>query len=167
VTAAPDLAAAVVAFRSWRLAGERLMSPFVPCRWEDRTMHALCFDANRGLTRGVGWLDEPHESPHEQCQCGIYAYHAPGPRSWFGEAYWCEGVVSAWGRLVVHNDGFRAEHARVEAVAVPRTLREFGAAHVHRAAERLGVPVIAHDDLEGYAAALGGGVPTTLRPGEG
>jgi len=32
VTAAPDLAAAVVAFRSWRLAGERLMSPFIPCR---------------------------------------------------------------------------------------------------------------------------------------
>jgi hypothetical protein len=165
VSAAPDLAAAVVAFRSWRLAGERLMSPFIPCRWSGRVMHATCFDANRGLTRGVGWLHEPHESPHEDCQCGIYAYHSPGPRSWFGEAYWCEGVVSAWGRLVVHNDGFRAQDARVEALAVPDELRRVGAEQVHRAAAALGVPVVPHDDLESFAAALGGGVPAALLPG--
>jgi hypothetical protein len=162
---APDLAARVVAFRSWRLAGERLMSPFIPCRWQDRVMHAACFDANRGLTRGVGWLEEPHLSPHEACQCGIYGYYTPGPRSWFGEAYWCEGVVSAWGRLVVHGDGFRAEHARVEALAVPDGLRRFGVGHVHRAAETLEVPVIAHDELEDFAADLGGTVPPALRPG--
>jgi hypothetical protein len=164
VTAAPDLAAAVVAFRSWRLAGGRLMSPFVPCRWQGRVLHAACLDANRNLTRGVGWLSEPHRSPHEACQCGIYAYHTPGPRPWFGEAYWCEGVVSAWGRLVVHADGFRAEHVRVEALAVPENLTRIGAAHVDRAATDLGVPVIAHDELRGFAARLGGGVPAALRP---
>jgi hypothetical protein len=165
VTEAPDLAAPVVAFRSWRLAGERLMSPFIPCRWLGAVMHAACYDANRRLTRGVGWLAAPHCSPHEDCQCGIYAYHTPGPRSWFGEAYWCEGVVSAWGRLVVHADGFRAEHVRVEALAVPRRLVRIGAAHVDRAAAALGVPVIAHGELEDFAARLGGGVPTALRPG--
>jgi hypothetical protein len=164
VSVAPDLAGAVVAFRSWRVAGERLMSPFIPCRWEGRTMHARCFDANRRLTHGVGWLDEPHDSPHEACQCGIYAYHTPGPRSWFGEAYWCEGVVSAWGRLVVHRDGFRAEHLRVEAVAVPDRVRGRGADQVRRAAAALGVPVIEHEGLEAFAAALGGGVPAALRP---
>jgi hypothetical protein len=164
VNAAPDLLGPVVAFRSWRLAGGRLMSPFIPCRWEGRTMRAACFDANRGLTRGVGWLDEPHESPHEDCQCGIYAYYTPGPRSWFGEAYWCEGVVSAWGRLVVHADGFRAEHARVEALAVPGPLPRLGAEQVHRAADALGVPVIGQEQLEDFAAALGGGVPAALRP---
>ena len=164
MSAAPDLVAPVVAFRSWRLAGERLKSPFIPCRWEDRVMHAACYDANRTLTRGVGWLAEPHDSPHEACQCGIYAYHTPGPRSWFGEAYWCEGIVSAWGRLVVHHDGFRAEHARVEALAVPDGLERFGAAQVHRAAEALGVPLVLHDELEAVAASLGGGVPDALRP---
>jgi hypothetical protein len=164
VIAAPDLAAAVVAFRSWRLAGDRLMSPFIPCRWRGRVMHATCFHANRTLTRGVGWLNEPHRSPHEDCQCGIYAYHTPGPRSWFGEAYWCEGVVSAWGRLVVHPDGFRAEHACVEAVSVPDGVVRFGAAHIHRAAAELGVPVVPHDELENFAARMGGGVPATLRP---
>jgi hypothetical protein len=161
---APDLAAEVVAFRSWRLAGDHLMSPFIPCRWDGRVMHATCFDANRGLQRGVGWLDEPHESPHQACQCGIYAYHAPGPRSWFGEAYWCEGVVAAWGRLVVHGDGFRAERARVEALAVPPGLHRLGTPHVHAAAAALAVPVIAHDELEDFATDLGGGVPLALRP---
>ena len=164
MSAAPDLAAAVVAFRSWRLAGGRLMSPFIPCRWQGRVMDAACFDANRRLTRGVGWLAGPHESPHEACQCGIYAYHTPGPRSWFGEAYWCEGVVSAWGRVVVHGEGFRAEHVRVEALAVPERLVRVGAAQVHRAAADLGVPVIPHDELEAFAARLGGGVPVALRP---
>jgi hypothetical protein len=165
VTAAPDLAAPVVAFRSWRLAGERLMSPFIPCRWQGAVMHATCYDANRRLTRGVGWLDAPHSSPHEDCQCGIYAYHSPGPRSWFGEAYWCEGVVSAWGRLVVHGDGFRAEHARVEALAVPAALTRFGAEQVGRVGAALGVPVLAHDELEDFAERRGGGVPASLLPG--
>jgi hypothetical protein len=164
VTAAPDLAAPVVAFRSWRLAGGRLMSPFIPCRWNGRVMRATCFDANRSLTRGVGWLDEPHDSPHEACQCGIYAYHTPGPRSWFGEAYWCEGVVSAWGRVVVHPDGFRAEHARVEALAVPDGLASPGAVQVQRAAAALGVPLVPHGELEVFADRMGGGVPDVLRP---
>src|SRR4051794_32893655 len=122
-------------------------------------MHATCYDANRGLTRGVGWLDTPHASPHPQCQCGIYAYHTPGPRSWFGEAYWCEGIVAAWGRIVVAADGFRAEHARVEALAVAEG---FAPGQVIAAAEALGVPVV--DDLEAHAAALGDGVPASLRP---
>ena len=158
---APDLVAPVVAFRSWRLAGDQLVSPFIPCRWDGRVMHAHCYDANRTLTRGVGWLDGPHDSPDEACQCGIYAYHAPGPRSWFGEVYWCEGIVSAWGRLVVHADGFRAEHARVEAVATPAGQ---GPERVRAAAQRLGVPVVAHEALEEFAAGLGGGVPVSLLP---
>src|SRR4051794_11677584 len=156
---APDLIAPVIAFRSWRLAGAQLVSPFIPCRWEGRVMHATCYDANRTLTRGVGWLAAPHTSPHPECQCGIYAYHTPGRRSWFGEAYWCEGVVSAWGRIVVHGDGLRAEHARVEALTVPDGFRPD---QVAAAAEALGVPVV--EDLLGHAATLGEGVPAALRP---
>ncbi len=161
---APDLAAAVVAFRSWRLSGDQLVSPFIPCRWSGRVMHAQCYDANRTLTRGVGWLDEPHDSPHADCQCGIYAYHTPGPRGWFGEAYWCEGVVSAWGRLLVHGDGFRAEHAAVEALAIPEGLELAGPAQVRAAAAALGVPLLPHDELPAFATSLGGGVPPALLP---
>jgi hypothetical protein len=152
----PDLASPLVAFRSWRLSGGRLVSPFVPCRWDGRAMRATCFDANRRLTRGEGWLAEPHASPDPRCQCGIYGYWTPGPRSWFGEAYWCEGVITAWGRVEIHRDGFRAEHARVEALAVPERAFPGTDRAVAAAAEALGVPVVAYADLPDVAAAHGG-----------
>jgi len=117
-------------------------------------MHAQCFDANRRLTRGDGWLAEPHASPDPRCQCGIYGYFTPGPRSWFGEAYWCEGVVTAWGRVEIHRDGFRAEHARVEALAPPE--RGYGAGAVAEAAQALGVPLLAAGELEAFATGFGG-----------
>ena len=154
---APDYAAPLVAFRSWRLSGGRLVSPFIPCRWEGRLQHAVCYDANRRLTRGEGWLQEPHASPHPECQCGIYGYFAPGPRSWYGEAHWCEGVITAWGRVEVHRDGFRAEHARVEALAVPE--RVHFPAHrdaVREAADALDVPLLAYAEIDAFAEGLGG-----------
>jgi hypothetical protein len=156
VTAAPDVATPLVAFRSWRISGGRLVSPFIPCRWDGREMHAACYDANRTLTRGAGWLAEPHASPDPRCQCGIYGYFVPGPRSWYGEAYWCEGVVTAWGRIEVHHDGFRAEHARVEAVAAPEDGYANAVAAVREAAETIGVPLIERAELQVFAADLGG-----------
>jgi hypothetical protein len=161
---APDLSAPVAGFRAWRIANGRLVSPYIPCRWEGRVMHARCYDANRVLTRGEGWLDEPHGSPHPDCQCGIYAYHSPGLRSYYGEQWWCEGVIAAWGRIEVHADGMRAEFARVEALGVP----DLGNPHVRPAVEAigadLGVPVLAAGELPEMADALGGRIPHGLRP---
>jgi hypothetical protein len=156
MTAAPDLSAPIVAFRSWRVSGERLVSPFIPCRWDGRVMHAACYDANRTLTRGTGWLSEPHTSPDPRCQCGIYGYFTPGPRSWFGEAWWCEGIISAWGRVEVHADGLRAEHARVEALALPEAGDRLGATAIRAAAAELGVPLLEPGGLRAFADALGG-----------
>jgi hypothetical protein len=164
VTRAPDLAAPVAGFRSWRIANGKLLSPYIPCRWEGRTLHAECFDANRSLQRGRGWLAEPHSSPHPDCQCGIYAYHRPGLRTYYGELWWCEGVIAAWGRLVVHADGWRAEHARLEALARPDRDDPRLEAALGALAERLGVPLVARGELEAVAADAGGVLPGTLRP---
>ena len=165
MTTAPDLIEPVVGFRAWRIANGKLLSPYVPCRWEGRLMHASCFDANRALLHHEGWLTEPHRSPDPECQCGIYAYHRPGLRTYFGEHYWCEGVISAWGRLVVHADGWRAEHARVEALSLvdPGDLRLAQALWI--IAERLGVPVVAAGELEHVAETAGRPVPASLLPG--
>lgn len=164
---APDLAVPVIGFRSWRIADGALQSPYIPCRWRGRVMHAACYDANRVLVRGEGWLDEPHASPHPDCRCGIYAYHRPGLRSYYGERWWCEGIVAAWGRIEVHEDGLRAEHARVEALALldrddPRLVTT-----VEVIAARLGVPVVGTASLPRVADRLGGGVPRVLRPAPG
>jgi hypothetical protein len=160
---APDLTAPVAGFRAWRIANGRLVSPYIPCRWEGRVMRAECYDANRGLVRGEGWLDRPHDSPHRDCRCGIYAYHTPGPRTYFGESWWCAGVVSAWGHLEVHADGLRAQFARVEALAEPETADARLSAVVRGIAERLEVPLVAVGELPDVAEALGGTLPDTLR----
>ena len=161
---APDLAAPVIGFRSWRIANGRLQSPYIPCRWEGRVMHAECYDANRALLRGEGWLAEPHDSPHPDCQCGIYAYHRPGLRSYYGEQWWCEGLVAAWGRIEVHADGLRAEYARVEALAVPELGNRALAPAVEAIGAGLGVPVVPSGELSDLADRLGGPLPQQLRP---
>jgi len=157
---APDLVEPVVGFRAWRIVGGRLMSPYIPVRWEARVMHAECLPANRRLLFGAGWVAEPHASPHPDCKCGIYAYHRPGVRTWFGEFETVEGVVSCWGRIEVHADGLRAEHARVEALALPRTAP--GA--IPAVADVLGAPLVPRDELASAAAAYGAPLPASLRP---
>jgi hypothetical protein len=164
VIAAPDVVGTVAGFRSWRVANGKLVSPYVPCRWEGRVLHAECFDANRALQQGRGWLAAPHASPHPDCQCGVYAYDRPGLRSYYGEVWWCEGVISAWGRLVVHPDGWRAEHARVEALALPGVEDPRLADAVAAIARRLQVPLVARDELGAVVQAAGGLVPGALRP---
>ncbi|WP_205695516.1 hypothetical protein [Conexibacter sp. SYSU D00693] len=161
---APDLAGAVVGFRAWRLVGDRLLSPYIPCRWEGRLLHADCFDANRRLQQGRGWLAEPHASPHPDCQCGIYAYHRPGTQAYYGEFDWTEGVVTCWGRIEAHRAGLRAEHARIEALARPPANEPRRRTAVEAVARRLGVELVPRDELEAVAARLGGPLPESLRP---
>jgi hypothetical protein len=164
VTGAPDLVEPVVGFRVWRVIGERLLSPYIPCRWEGPELHAVCYPANRSLLFGRGWLDEPHPSPHPRCRCGIYAYHRPGVQSYVGEWEWLEGVVTAWGRIEVHADGLRAEHARVEALGLPRD-GERGAGHAARAiAARLGVELLPRAELPEAAGGYGAPLPSALVP---
>jgi hypothetical protein len=127
-------------------------------------MRARCFDANRVLLRGEGWLDEPHASPHPDCQCGVYAYHRPGLRSYYGEQWWCEGVIAAWGRIEVHADGLRAEYARVEALGIPDLTNDRLVPAVEAIGARLGVPVTSAEALPELAERLGGTVPESLRP---
>jgi hypothetical protein len=127
-------------------------------------MHAECFDANRSLLLGEGWLDEPHASPDPRCQCGIYAYHRPRLRAYYGEVWWCEGLICAWGRIEVHADGLRAEHARVEALARPPHDDPRVVPTVESIADRLAVPVVDRAELPEVAVRIGAPVPASLLP---
>jgi hypothetical protein len=158
---APDLVEPVVAFRAWRVIDGRLLSPYIPCRWDGPVMHAECFPANRTLEFGRGWLAAPHASPHPKCRCGIYAYHRPGTQSYFGEWEWLEGVVTVWGRIEAYDAGLRAEHARVEALARPGDRDDRSARAI---AARLGVDLIDRAELSEAAAAYGAPMPTSLLP---
>ena len=61
----------------------------------------------------------PHFPPEPDCSCGIYAHHPVGKAGleWLenvlaADAGRIAGVISAWGNLEVHLDGFRAEIAK-------------------------------------------------------
>jgi hypothetical protein len=164
VSVAPDLAEPVVGFRAWRMVDGLLLSPYIPCRWDGPVMHAECWPANRALLFGRGWLSGEHESPHPDCRCGIYAYHRPGRQTYFGEFEWTEGVVTVWGRIEAHADGLRAEHARVEALALPSARERDRHRSARVIAERLGVPLVGRGGLEEAAAAFGAPLPAGLLP---
>jgi hypothetical protein len=164
VSPAPDLLAPVVGYRAWRILGDRLLSPYIPCRWDGPLMHAACFPANRRLVFGDGWVDGHHASPHPECQCGIYAYHRPGAQAYFGEFEWTEGIVTVWGRIEAHAKGLRAEHARVEALALPDQRTSARREAIEAIAARLGVPAVPRASLETVATEFGAPLPPSLLP---
>ena len=162
--AAPDLLEPVVGFRAWRIIEDRLYSPYIPVRWPERVHHARCYPANRALLFGDGWLEEPHGSPHPACKCGIYADHRPVTDRYFGEFDWAAGIVTVWGRVEVHADGLRAEHAEVRALAIKPGWSARRADGVRRVAAALGVPAVLEGDLEAVAGGLGAPIPPSLLP---
>jgi hypothetical protein len=113
----------VQGFRTWRLSLDRLSTPSLigqgDTRWErdGRPTVASCLPPREF---------EPNHAPGERspagrCSCGLYASHpwSRDPNSDFmrvdGMGLEPEdvfGVIEAWGRIEVHDDGFRAEFAR-------------------------------------------------------
>jgi hypothetical protein len=73
------------------------------------------------LERAQCALHADHEPPDPTCTCGLYALFRPGSATVsLGAA---NAVVAARGRCVLGDRGFRAAAARIEAVALPATVR--------------------------------------------
>lgn len=117
------------------------------------------------------------ECPSSDHECGIYALHDPSD-FWYGKdsirmslsAIWAgghddpivSGVIAAWGNMEVHHSGFRTQHARVVALALPGTKRD--AAVARAVANAYGVPLVPVDELPRIAAEFGSTVPVEMRP---
>ena len=102
----------VLAFRGWEIGFDGQSFSLVShyreglTRWTpNQPLEAKC------LRR----TDEPHESPHANCQCGLYA--AKEPTDSIGSI---TGTVEMWGRYVEHERGWRAEYAYPVALAACR-----------------------------------------------
>ena len=76
------------------------------------------------------------------------------------------GAVASWGRLRVHGDGFRAEHACVVALAYPPETRADEVRKLERVAVRYRVELVPLDRLEQAASRHGSPLPDSLRPQE-
>lgn len=94
-----------------------LRAQYIDRVWLSGEATARCEE--RGLLWAQFTLPEPHESPDSRCYCGLHAYY-DGARA--AEAFQPGQVVAlvgAAGKIVPHDDGFRAARMRVEAVWDP------------------------------------------------
>ena len=145
----PLLAGAIHGVRTWRVewsdGDARLGAPVYGGEWaRGRPTRASCEAAGRA--------HPGRRAPARSCSCGLYALHPRDEaiadleqrRSYDDEPFGTvAGIVEAWGRVEVHEDGFRAEYAR------PKALAAIGTAPgsdeellIERLAERHGAAVL-------------------------
>lgn len=121
-------------------------------------------------------LQEPHESPAEDCVCGFAAYLAPedmphdlitvNPEPYFCEVkslelrggfYWPPAtpdggilaLVWAWGTVYVHETNYRSQYMSIAALV---DCGGWKTEVARRHAARLGVPLLNLDDAKRFAA---------------
>lgn len=94
-------------FRRFRLQGDRLLPAVRGRAWTAPTTVARC-----GRTPA-------HDAPVATCSCGVHAWYHPADAradSGYGDV---AAVIAARGRVILCEQGYRAQQARVEAVALP------------------------------------------------
>jgi hypothetical protein len=74
------------------------------------------------------------------------------------------GIVTLWGKIEVHRDGMRAEHARIGALAYLKDLGKDHERRVREIAEYLGVDVVEQSELALAAAEYGKPLPREMIP---
>jgi hypothetical protein len=109
VSSAPLVPGPLYGLRTWRVVSrdgcEGLSAPQRGTPW----------------TLGGGWLEatcgEGHAAPAADCRCGIHAWHPrrASARRVLRSRFDLPGIVEADGAVEVHEDGFRAQRARVYA----------------------------------------------------
>lgn len=147
----PTYAAAALGYRTWLLQDNRL------------------FSTGKGETIWIPGVNQArcdeHDSPHEECSCGLYAYHRLsraqdlyekvnlvsriyGPRKVFPLI----GAVAFRGRVQSHHDGLRGEEACILALAlIPGSFTAEQESEAEQIAADYGVPLVLLDEIEGYA----------------
>ena len=162
---APDLIEPVVAFRSWRVVEERLRSVYLPVIWAERDMTAACMCSESPDADAPRAAEPGHGVPDRGCTCGIYAYYEPDLNFPTVDYRGVAGIVTLWGSIELHEEGMRAEHARIEALALYSrwSVRQLDA--VRAVARDLGVDIVDLDDIVEAAGRYGRPVAPELVPG--
>ena len=125
----PDSVTPIVAWRYWRLSGDRLLrsltgrhQPWAP----GHALEARCrfdhVDRSDWRYRLVsGFSVDPHAAPAEGCTCGLYAArsleHLRG-QMLFGLHRMVVGQVALWGKVIPGQHGYRAEFAYPQRLCV-------------------------------------------------
>lgn len=137
--------APIVGFRAWRprLHGEslRLVSLYRDAPW----------NGNRPTTASCD-IRSNHAAPALRCTCGLYACHSLRAAALYVDVTDVVfGAVLGWGRVYLHENGWRAQHAQVlcfTSIGLPRE-------EEIRVAAAAGLPLLPSSGVETYAAEFG------------
>jgi hypothetical protein len=185
----PVLTGEVVGYRQWRVTPDlelRAAAHRGRDVWSLGENAAVCrrmCDPVSGsiFSTLVGPIAAPcDDTPGPDCECGFYGLHSPNDL-WYGSSALStlsglftfstglddpdplvSGVIVAWGKMQVHHQGFRAEFARVAALAIPESKRDAAVARAVAAA--YDVPCVPAKALPKIGDEFGSTVPEGLRP---
>lgn len=170
----------VIGYRSWVVGAGDELWPLSSTRrpWQPGINTARCNCVSRGSSLKSEWswyagrrVLEPapgHPAPQGDCDCGLYSWRRP-VKAWHTDARYASaqrvgGAVASWGRLQVHDNGFRAEHACVVTLGYPPGATLDAVAELERLAARYRVDLVALGELEQAASRHGSPLPDLLRP---
>lgn len=159
---APDLIEPIVGWRLWLVVADGgyfwLESMLHPVRWMPRrALDARCHPHRRCYFCNPAEVESfpPHDAPAEACECGIYASRLPETLTPYLDSTYpgraavdrVLGRVRLWGKAIVGERGWRAEHAYPDAIYVPRrTAGELGglpkSADIAAGLRDYGIPVL-------------------------
>lgn len=168
---------AMLGFRRWIIKRQGLA-----CRggvWTPGINESVCrrLNATSGLYY-AGELEEiarghpAYHAPNSNCSCGLYAWHTLERLRHRNNGFFYVGeppieifgAVAGWGPAVVHNTGWRAQYARILAIAVAEHETPFVTAVAQGVAQHHGVPLVPFDMLQLEGARHASGVPEALIP---
>ena len=81
------------------------------------TCPAICDTTLRGYRE----RDTGHEVPAWDCSCGFYALSSEHSRRLDPRDWWAP--VTLWGRVIEHENGWRAQYQRIDALCAPTSCR--------------------------------------------
>lgn len=151
----------VIGYRAWKIDPDKRMlcGPVSRTVWPcDRKLEASCeeiFASKKG--RDFARIEAPHQTPGHECPCGIYGFHSLEDARYFGiHSTTVLGVAAFWGRISVHTTGFKAQFARILAIADHLEDRDLGwTTALDSITERYMIPAIPEDLLEQYGLTFG------------
>lgn len=159
----PDLTQKVIGFRQWSVATNNKLYPIGGISkgaWEPGPQHAYC-----AKHRSIGGRNMPDPcipvvDPY--CECGFYALHALSDAHWGGDDL--RGIVLGWGRMAIHNEGWRAQFVELAALIYPRRATQQEKEDVDIIAQGYNVPTVEWERAEYYAKEFGDYCPESLKP---
>lgn len=175
----PTFAECVVGYRAWLADEQDRLWPIGARRrpWEPGVNTARCncgtwdrlrFEWSEFGGRRILEPAPPHLAPEDDCTCGLYSWRRPS-ESWWDDPAWLTpprvaGAVACWGRMQVHGEGFRAEHACVVTLAYAADAGSGALRTLERIARRYRVDLVSLDDLESAASSHGEPLPEDFGP---